>query len=166
MLTAEPEDGPGLGAPISDEKPSVTGDVATRSPVASGSAIYEDSRGPLPARACQPGNTCAKPGLGDWLLLAEGLDVKFKLKVNGQTADVEAPEEMPLLWALRDSLDLKGTKFGCGIAQCGACTVSSTARPSAPASPPSRRSATTSITTIEGLSPTATIPLQARVGGD
>ncbi|HEY1418659.1 MAG TPA: 2Fe-2S iron-sulfur cluster-binding protein, partial [Myxococcaceae bacterium] len=49
--------------------------------------------------------------------------LKFKLKVNGQTRTVEGPEDLPLLWALRDGLDLKGTKFGCGIAQCGACTV-------------------------------------------
>jgi len=49
--------------------------------------------------------------------------MKFTLKVNGQTRTVDAPEDMPLLWALRDGLDLKGTKFGCGIAQCGACTV-------------------------------------------
>jgi isoquinoline 1-oxidoreductase alpha subunit len=44
-------------------------------------------------------------------------------KVNGKSASVDVPAEMPLLWVLRDVLDLKGTKFGCGIAQCGACTV-------------------------------------------
>ena len=46
-----------------------------------------------------------------------------KLTVNGQVHDVDAPPEMPLLWVLRDLLKLTGTKFGCGIAQCGACTV-------------------------------------------
>jgi isoquinoline 1-oxidoreductase alpha subunit len=45
------------------------------------------------------------------------------LRVNGETRDVEAPDDMPLLWALRDLLGLTGTKFGCGIAECGACTV-------------------------------------------
>ena len=46
-----------------------------------------------------------------------------KLNINGESRDIEAPEEMPLLWVLRDLLGLTGTKFGCGIAQCGACTV-------------------------------------------
>jgi isoquinoline 1-oxidoreductase alpha subunit len=45
------------------------------------------------------------------------------LKINGQVRQVDAPDDMPLLWALRDVLGLTGTKFGCGIAQCGACTV-------------------------------------------
>jgi isoquinoline 1-oxidoreductase subunit alpha len=46
-----------------------------------------------------------------------------KLNINGESRDIEAPDEMPLLWVLRDLLGLTGTKFGCGIAQCGACTV-------------------------------------------
>ena len=47
----------------------------------------------------------------------------FRLHVNGEPRDVEAPADMPLLWVLRDLLDLTGTKYGCGMAQCGACTV-------------------------------------------
>ena len=47
----------------------------------------------------------------------------FALRVNGETKNVEAPGDMPLLWALRDILGLTGTKFGCGVALCGACTV-------------------------------------------
>jgi isoquinoline 1-oxidoreductase alpha subunit len=47
----------------------------------------------------------------------------IRLRVNGEMRDVEVPAEMPLLWVLRDVLGLTGTKFGCGIAQCGACTV-------------------------------------------
>jgi len=47
----------------------------------------------------------------------------FTLKINGQDSSVDAPEQMPLLWVLRDLLGLTGTKFGCGIGQCGACTV-------------------------------------------
>ena len=45
------------------------------------------------------------------------------LRINGQTRSVDAPDDMPLLWVLRDLIGLTGTKFGCGIAQCGACTV-------------------------------------------
>ena len=47
----------------------------------------------------------------------------FTFKVNGKTTTVDVAPDMPLLWVLRDVLDLKGTKYGCGIAQCGACTV-------------------------------------------
>ncbi len=86
--------------------------------------------------------------------------MKYQLKVNGQTRAIEAPEDMPLLWALRDGLELKGTKFGCGIAQCGSCTVliDGVARRSCvtPVSSIGKKA----ITTIEGLSPDATHPLQ------
>ena len=47
----------------------------------------------------------------------------MKLKVNGKTSEVDVPEDVPLLWVLREELGLTGTKFGCGVAQCGACTV-------------------------------------------
>ena len=47
----------------------------------------------------------------------------MKLKVNGQAHELDIEPDMPLLWALRDELDIKGPKFGCGVAQCGACTV-------------------------------------------
>lgn len=47
----------------------------------------------------------------------------MELQVNGQTHQVEAPDDMPLLWVLRDLLDIKGPKFGCGVGACGACTV-------------------------------------------
>jgi isoquinoline 1-oxidoreductase alpha subunit len=47
----------------------------------------------------------------------------FKININGQSHDVDGPEDMPLLWALRDLVGLTGTKFGCGIGECGACTV-------------------------------------------
>ena len=48
---------------------------------------------------------------------------RFKLNINGEATEVDAPPSMPLLWVLRDKLGLTGTKYGCGIAQCGACTV-------------------------------------------
>ena len=47
----------------------------------------------------------------------------YKLNINGKPVTVDAPDDMPLLWVLRDILDLKGTKYGCGISECGACTV-------------------------------------------
>jgi isoquinoline 1-oxidoreductase alpha subunit len=47
----------------------------------------------------------------------------IELSINGQRQSVEAPDDMPLLWVLRDILGMTGTKFGCGVAQCGACTV-------------------------------------------
>ena len=49
--------------------------------------------------------------------------MKYSLTVNGKSQTVDVPERTPLLWVLRDALDLKGTKFGCGVGQCGACTV-------------------------------------------
>ena len=55
--------------------------------------------------------------------------MKFDLNVNGKPVSVEAPAEMPLLWVLRDLLNLPGTKFGCGEGQCGACTVHMRGRP-------------------------------------
>ena len=81
-------------------------------------------------------------------------------KVNGKSRTVDVPADMPLLWVLRDVLDLKGTKFGCGVAQCGACTVhvNGTAVRSC-----QRRASTVSgaeVTTIEGLSPGGTHALQ------
>jgi isoquinoline 1-oxidoreductase alpha subunit len=90
----------------------------------------------------------------------EGLHVKYKLKVNGQTRTLEAPEDMPLLWALRDGLDLKGTKFGCGIAQCGACTVLVDGEARRSCITPVSSVGTSSITTIEGLSKDGSHPLQ------
>jgi isoquinoline 1-oxidoreductase alpha subunit len=84
----------------------------------------------------------------------------ISFKVNGKATTVDVPADMPLLWVLRDVLELKGTKFGCGIAQCGACTVhlNGTAIRSC-----QRRVATVAgaeVTTIEGLSPDGTHALQ------
>jgi isoquinoline 1-oxidoreductase alpha subunit len=84
--------------------------------------------------------------------------VSFRL--NGQPKTVDVPADMPLLWVLRDMLDLKGTKFGCGIAQCGACTVHINGTPTRSCNRPMSRVAGTDVTTIEGLSPDGTHPLQ------
>ena len=81
-------------------------------------------------------------------------------KVNGQSRTVDVPADMPLLWVLRDVLDLKGTKFGCGISQCGACTVHVNG---AAVRSCQRRVSTVAgadIKTVEGLSPDGTHALQ------
>jgi isoquinoline 1-oxidoreductase alpha subunit len=81
-------------------------------------------------------------------------------KVNGKSRTVDVPADMPLLWVLRDELDLKGTKFGCGIGQCRACTV----HVNGTATISCRRAVSTvagmEVTTIEGLSPDGSHPLQ------
>ncbi len=84
----------------------------------------------------------------------------FKLTVNGKPATADVPADMPLLWVLRDVLDLKGTKFGCGIAQCGACTVHLKGRPVRSCIVPISSAAGAEVTTIEGLSPDGSHPLQ------
>jgi isoquinoline 1-oxidoreductase alpha subunit len=84
----------------------------------------------------------------------------FTLKVNGKTSTVDVPGDMPLLWVLRDVLDLKGTKFGCGMAQCGACTVHVAGAPTRSCMLPVSSVGASQITTIEGLSPDGTHPLQ------
>jgi isoquinoline 1-oxidoreductase alpha subunit len=73
------------------------------------------------------------------------------LKVNGQTHTLDVEPEMPLLWALRDELNLTGTKFGCGIAQCGACTVHVGGVAMRSCSVPVAAAADKEIVTIEGL---------------
>jgi isoquinoline 1-oxidoreductase subunit alpha len=74
------------------------------------------------------------------------------LRVNGQSTTVDVPDDMPLLWVLRDTLEMKGTKFGCGIAQCGACTVHLNGQPIRSCSTAVAAAAGGEITTIEGLS--------------
>jgi len=86
--------------------------------------------------------------------------MKLRLKVNGQVRTLEAPKDIPLLWALRDGLELKGTKFGCGIAQCGACTVLVNGVARRSCITPAASVADASITTIEGLSRDGTHALQ------
>ncbi len=84
----------------------------------------------------------------------------MKLTVNGTQHEVEAPAEMPLLWVLRDLLGLTGTKFGCGMAQCGACTVHLDGKPLRSCVLPVAAAAGKSITTIEGLSTDGSHPVQ------
>jgi isoquinoline 1-oxidoreductase alpha subunit len=84
----------------------------------------------------------------------------YTLNVNGRSTVVDVPADMPLLWVLRDVLNLKGTKYGCGIGQCGACTVHVRGRAVRACQTPVSSAANTPITTIEGLSPEGTHPLQ------
>jgi isoquinoline 1-oxidoreductase alpha subunit len=82
------------------------------------------------------------------------------LRVNGLAHTVDVPSDMPLLWVLRDVLDLKGTKFGCGISQCGACTVHVDGQPTRACVTPASAVVGREVTTIEGLSPDGSHPLQ------
>lgn len=86
--------------------------------------------------------------------------MEITLKVNGQSRTVDVPADMPLLWVLRDELDLKGTKFGCGSQQCGACTVHVDGSPIRSCQRRVSAVAGAEITTIEGLSPDGTHALQ------
>ena len=81
-------------------------------------------------------------------------------KVNGKSTTVDVPADMPLLWVLRDVLDLKGTKFGCGIAQCGACTVHLNGAAVRSCTRKVSTVAGAEVTTIEGLSPDGVHALQ------
>jgi aerobic-type carbon monoxide dehydrogenase small subunit (CoxS/CutS family) len=84
----------------------------------------------------------------------------FDLTVNGKVSTVDVPADMPLLWVLRDNLGLKGTKFGCGIAQCGACTVHVDGEPTRACITPASSVAGRQVTTVEGLLADGTHPVQ------
>ena len=84
-----------------------------------------------------------------------------KLNINGKIRDFEAEPDTPLLWVIREQLGLTGTKYGCGVAQCGACTVHLDGVPTRSCvRPVSTVDATEKIITIEGLSPNGSHPLQ------
>src|SRR5262245_49135358 len=86
--------------------------------------------------------------------------MSYSLVVNGQPHTVDVPAEMPLLWVLRDSLKMKGTKFGCGIGQCGACTVLVAGSPVRSCQTPVSTVGARGVSTIEGLSADGSHPLQ------
>jgi isoquinoline 1-oxidoreductase subunit alpha len=85
---------------------------------------------------------------------------KVTLNINGRNREVDVPPEMPLLWVLRDELGMTGTKFGCGVGLCGACTVHVDGRPVRSCSAPVSYLAGKKIATIEGLSADRSHPLQ------
>jgi aerobic-type carbon monoxide dehydrogenase small subunit (CoxS/CutS family) len=80
--------------------------------------------------------------------------------VNGKRVNVDVSPDMPLLWVLRDTLGLTGTKFGCGLGQCGACTVHLDGAAVRACTTPASAASGKKVTTIEGLSPNSTHPLQ------
>ena len=84
----------------------------------------------------------------------------FKLNVNGQSTNVDVPSDMPLLWVIRDVLNLRGTKFGCGAGLCGACTVHLNGRAVRSCQTPVSVAANAQITTLEGLSANGTHAVQ------
>ena len=84
----------------------------------------------------------------------------FKLNVNGRPVTVDVPADMPLLWVIREVLNLPGTKFGCGMSLCGACTVHVNGEATPSCVTTIAEAAGKKITTIEGLSPNASHPLQ------
>lgn len=84
----------------------------------------------------------------------------MKLSVNGEPHELDVDPETPLLWVLRDRLGLTGTKYGCGAALCGACTVHIDGRAVRSCVTPVSRAADKAVTTIEGLSPDGSHPLQ------
>ena len=85
---------------------------------------------------------------------------KYTLKVNGQSLSVDAAPDTPLLWVLRDQLNLVGTKFGCGIGQCGACTVHLNGVPTRACLTPVSTVGRMQVTTIEGLDANHSHPMQ------
>jgi isoquinoline 1-oxidoreductase subunit alpha len=86
--------------------------------------------------------------------------MKYSLNVNGKTETVDVPDQMPLLWVLRDALNLKGTKYGCGMAQCGACTVLIDGQATRSCVTPVSAVGTKKVATIESLPSDGSHPLQ------
>jgi isoquinoline 1-oxidoreductase subunit alpha len=86
--------------------------------------------------------------------------MKYSLNVNGTTETVDVPDRMPLLWVLRDALNLKGTKYGCGMAQCGACTVLIDGQATRSCVTPVSAVGTKKVATIESLPSDGSHPLQ------
>ncbi|QSA96440.1 (2Fe-2S)-binding protein [Methylococcus sp. EFPC2] len=85
---------------------------------------------------------------------------KYTLTINGASKTVDVASDTPLLWVLRDSLELVGTKFGCGVGQCGACTVHLDGVPTRACLTPISSVGKAKVTTIEGLDPKGAHPLQ------
>jgi isoquinoline 1-oxidoreductase alpha subunit len=86
--------------------------------------------------------------------------MKVDFTVNGKAVSVDVPPDMPLLWVLRETLHMPGTKFGCGVGQCGACTVHIAGKATKSCQVHAQAAAGAKVVTIEGLSPSGQHPLQ------
>jgi len=86
--------------------------------------------------------------------------MRYEITVNSRRQTVDAAPDTPLLWVLRENLGLTGTKFGCGVAQCGACTVHINGKPTRACVTPISSVGAAAVTTIEGLSPDGSHPVQ------
>src|SRR5580693_5255406 len=93
-------------------------------------------------------------------MLEKEQEMSANLRVNGKPVTLDAEPEMPLLWALREKLGLTGTKFGCGIGQCGACIVHLNGKPIPSCQVAVSAAEGQEVTTIEGLSVDGSHPLQ------
>ena len=100
------------------------------------------------------------PALFRALRLPEVNSMSYNLIVNGQPVTVDVPAETPLLWVIRDILDLKGTKYGCGMALCGCCTVHINGEATRSCTTAISAAADKHVTTLEGLSEDGTHPVQ------
>ncbi len=108
----------------------------------------------------RPAPLATERAVGDGGRAALAGDELFKINVNGQDTTVDVDADMPLLWVLRDTLNLTGTKFGCGRALCGACTVHLDGEPVRSCVTPMSGVGGKKITTIEGLSADSSHPVQ------
>jgi isoquinoline 1-oxidoreductase alpha subunit len=108
---------------------------------------------------CQ-GLTAALELVHMWQITSETPMPKFSLSVNGRSHSVDVTPDTPLLWVLRDSLGLVGTKYGCGIGECGACTVHLNGVPTRSCQMQVSHVGNADVTTIEGLDPAGRHPLQ------
>ena len=106
------------------------------------------------------GQCCEKRGSRIPASISQQWKIGMKLNVNGTVHNVDVEPAMPLLWALREVVGLTGTKYGCGVAQCGACTVYLNGKPARSCSIPVSAVGTMKITTIEGLSKDASHAVQ------
>ncbi len=93
-------------------------------------------------------------------IILEAFMARYTLRVNGREHDVDVPPETPLLWTIRDVIGLTGTKYGCGMALCGACTVHLDGQPVRSCTTAVSAVGTREVTTIEGLSPDGSHPIQ------
>src|SRR5262249_4552046 len=123
------------------------------------SACSSDRLGAHSGHVVAPQKTGAAGGVS-YLRLCWCRRLVVRINVNGSEREIEAPGDMPLLWVLRDLLHLTGTKFGCGMAQCGACTVHLDGRPVRSCITPASAVSSVRITTIEGLSQHGDHPVQ------